>query len=84
MTAKVVAIGNSRGIRIPNNILKSMKIDTEIDLVYNEEKEEILIRPVKKARQGWDDAFRKMNHSGDDKMLIHDSVDIDNGWEWQL
>lgn len=82
MTAKVVAIGNSRGIRIPNNILKSMKIDTEIDLIYNEEKEEILIRPVKKARQGWEDAFRKMNRSGDDRMLIHDSVDIDNGWEW--
>jgi antitoxin MazE len=83
MTAKIIAIGNSKGIRIPNNILKSLKIDSEVDLIIDEDRKEILIRSQQKSRQGWDSVFKKMNTNGDDKLLIDDTVDLDDSdWKW--
>jgi len=32
----------------------------------------IILRPVKKAREGWDEAFRSMRENGDDQLLIPD------------
>jgi len=83
MTAKIISIGNSKGIRIPNNILKSLKIDSEVDIIINEEKREILLRPSRKSRQGWDKAFGKMSESHDDQLIINDSIDLDEkDWKW--
>jgi antitoxin MazE len=83
MTAKIISIGNSKGIRIPNNILKSLKIDSEVDLIVNEDRRELLLRPTRKSRQGWDKSFTKMNENHDDQLLINDSIDLDEtDWTW--
>jgi antitoxin MazE len=83
MTVKIISIGNSKGIRIPNNVLKSLKIGSEIDMVVNEDRGEVLLRPVKKARDGWENAFKRMNEAGDDSLLVNGMNNFDNDdWKW--
>lgn len=81
MIAKVIQIGNSKGIRIPNQILKEMNIENQIELIIDDKKNEIILKPVHKTREGWNDAFKKMKLSSDDKLIIDDSLDL-NDWEW--
>ena len=38
----------------------------------------IIIRPVKKAREGWDEAFQSMRENGDDALLIPDVFEDEN------
>ena len=83
MQAKVVHIGNSRGIRIPNHIIKALKITDEVDIVVDEDRSEIILKPVRKPRENWEQAFRKMNDAGEDRLIIADSTDLDTDeWEW--
>jgi len=82
MRARVIKIGNSQGLRIPKPILDQTGIldDVEIEV----EKNQIVIRPVKNVREGWDDAFKNMGQKGDDEPIIDD--DISHSWdeeEWQ-
>lgn len=83
MRARVIKIGNSQGLRIPKPILEQtgIKDDVEIELENNR----IIIRPVQKAREGWDQAFKKMARNGDDEPLIDDE-EIPHSWddeEWR-
>jgi len=81
MIAKIIQIGNSKGIRIPNQILKDMNIENQIELIINDSKDEIILKPVHKIREGWLDSFKKMNSNFDDKLIIDDSLDLKD-WEW--
>jgi len=81
MIAKIIQIGNSKGIRIPNQILKDMNIENQIELIINDNKDEIILKPVHKIREGWLDSFKKMNSNADDKLIIDDSLDLKD-WEW--
>jgi antitoxin MazE len=83
MRARVIKIGNSQGLRIPKPILEQTGIrdDVEIDV----EKNQIIIRPVQKARDGWDKSFKRMAEKGDDTLIINDN-DISHSWdeeEWR-
>lgn len=81
MKAKIVPIGNSKGIRIPNHILKQFNINTQVELIVDENKNEIILKPVKKARIDWDKSFKKMNEEKHDDLIIDDSIDLEE-WEW--
>ncbi|HPS58262.1 MAG TPA: AbrB/MazE/SpoVT family DNA-binding domain-containing protein [Spirochaetota bacterium] len=81
MIAKVIQIGNSKGIRIPNQILKEMNIETQLELIISDKKDEIILKPLHKVRDGWNDSFKKMKSSDEDKLIIDDSLDL-NEWEW--
>jgi len=81
VVTKIIPIGNSRGIRIPNRILKQLEIDDRIELVFNEESGEITLRPIRNVREGWDEAFKKMHAIGQDELIIDDSIDL-HDWEW--
>ena len=81
MIVKIVPIGNSRGIRIPNHILKRFDISNQIELIVDESKNEIILKPVKKTRQDWDESFKKMNERKHDELIIDDSLDLQD-WEW--
>ena len=83
MRARIVKIGNSRGIRIPKPILEQSGITEDVDIVV--ENHQIIIRPLLKPRTGWDNAFRKMAENYDD-MLIDGDEPISHSWdetEWQ-
>lgn len=82
MRARVIKIGNSQGLRIPKPILEQTGIMDDVEIEV--EKNQIIIRPVKDVRQGWDAAFKNMGKKGDDELFIDDS--ILNSWdeeEWQ-
>jgi antitoxin MazE len=81
VVTKIIPIGNSKGIRIPNRILKQLEIDDRIELVFDEQSREITLRPVRAARAGWNDAFKKMHATGQDELIIDDSIDL-HDWEW--
>ncbi|MDB4303871.1 AbrB/MazE/SpoVT family DNA-binding domain-containing protein [Desulfosarcina sp.] len=82
MRARVIKIGNSQGLRIPKPILEQTGIMDDVEIEV--EKNQIIIRPVKNVRQGWDAAFKNMGEKGDDELTFDDS--ISNSWdekEWQ-
>lgn len=83
MRARVIKIGNSQGLRIPKPILEQTGIMDDVEIEV--EKNKIIIRPGRHAREGWDKAFKKMREKDDDAPLI-DEIDISNSWdeeEWQ-
>jgi len=83
MRARVIKIGNSQGLRIPKPILEQTGIMDDVEIVV--EKNQIIIRPVKDVREGWDAAFKSMGEKGDDKMIIDENISHswDEGeWQW--
>jgi len=83
LRARVIKIGNSQGLRIPKPILEQTGIMDDVEIEV--EKNQIIIRPAKNAREGWDDAFKMMGENDDDEPIIDDG-NISNSWdeeEWQ-
>jgi antitoxin MazE len=81
MLVSVIPIGNSKGIRLPKNIINELKIEDKVEMeIHNKA---IVIRRIeKKPRQGWADAFAEMHKKGDDKPLIQDLKNESFDWEW--
>lgn len=83
MRARVIKIGNSKGLRIPKPILEQTGIMDDVEIEV--EKNKIIIRPVKDVRDGWENAFKLMRKKGDDELVIEDEK-ISHSWdeeEWQ-
>ena len=81
MIAKIVPIGNSKGIRIPNHVLKQMNINNQLELIIDESNNEIILKPIHNIRDGWSESFKKMHENGNDNLIIDDLLDLD-GWDW--
>lgn len=64
--AKVIHIGTSKGIRIPAALLKELGDPSAFDIVENHNK--IILKPLKKPRDGWEKAFALMHRNGDDAI----------------
>ncbi len=85
MKARIVKIGNSRGIRIPKSLILQAGIKDEVELDVEENR--LIITSPSRPRAGWADAFRRMALRGDDALL---DGDVMNGsrwdeeeWEWK-
>jgi antitoxin MazE len=82
MRAHIIKIGNSQGLRIPKPILDQTGIMDDVEIEV--EKDQIIIRPVKDVRDGWDAAFKTMGEKKDDEPIIDDN--LSHSWdeeEWQ-
>ena len=82
MRARVIKIGNSQGLRIPKPILDQTGIMDDVEIEV--EKNQIIIRPVKNVREGWDAAFKIMSEKGDDESILDEN--FSHSWdeeEWQ-
>ncbi len=77
MKTKIVAIGNSRGIRIPHTFLKQCQLEDAIELEVRNG--ELVIRSLIKPRTGWTRAFREMASKKDDRLL---DPGLSSGSEW--
>lgn len=82
LKAKLIKIGNSRGIRIPKYILELLNLDEEIELIIDEDAKELHIRSKKPPRVHWEKSFRQMHKNQDDGLLIDDGFDFDFEDEW--
>jgi len=80
MEVSVIKIGNSKGIRLSKSLLESYNIKDSVELIL--EKGHIVIKPKPEPRKGWEAAFKKMNESGDDKLLMDDVFEDENFKEW--
>lgn len=76
MQIPVISVGNSKGIRLNKMLLQRYNIVDMVELVMEDDC--IIIRPVKKAREGWDEAFQSMRENGDDALLIPDVFEDEN------
>jgi len=85
MKTRIVAIGNSQGIRIPKPLLEQTGLSGEVEI--SAEDDGLVIRPAKRPRAGWAAAFRKMAQRGDDTLLDDAAPSLsawDEGeWQWQ-
>ena len=86
MKTKIIKIGNSRGIRVPKVVLQLIGIENEVDLEVDQDK--IILKPIRRQRSGWQEAFRQMAANSDDQLLdgndvISQSSWDDNEWAWE-
>jgi len=80
MQVSVIKIGNSRGIRLSKTLLDRYQIRDTVELIL--EKGHIVIIPKAEPRKGWEEAFKQMHTSGDDKPLMNDVFEDENFEEW--
>ncbi len=81
MITRIVKIGNSQGIRIPKILIEQSGLKEEVDLEV--ENNQIVIRPIRKIREGWDHAFQLMAEKGDDQLLDKDAGINQSSWDSQ-
>jgi antitoxin MazE len=90
MRARIIRIGNSRGLRIPKALLEEAGLQDEVEITIRGDA--LVVRSARTARSGWEDAFREMASHGDDRLLDADliadgTVGVDESageeWEWK-
>lgn len=82
MRAKIVRIGNSRGVRIPKALLLEAGIDGEVDLRVTDEG--IVIAPVEATRAGWAEDALLIRERGEGGLLDPTTPTHfdETEWEW--
>lgn len=85
MTAKLIQIGNSKGVRIPKNVIDKYNLVDELEIVETEEG--IIIKPISTIRKGWDGMFKEAKASADKDDDFSDFKSVNNDfdtseWEW--
>jgi antitoxin MazE len=84
MKARIVRIGNSRGIRIPKPLLEQTGLDDEVEIEVRDGS--LVISRVDSPRGGWSEAFRAMAERGDDALLDDGPTTSrfdEDEWEWR-
>ena len=83
MKTKLIAIGNSKGVRIPAALIREAGLEYEIDLRV--EQDGLKISPARTVREGWDEAFAAAADDSAEAPLIDDTLanDFDDqDWRW--
>jgi len=80
---RIVRIGNSRGIRLPKALLEQAQLPEEIEL--QAEPGRIVVRGVRRTREGWAEAAQAMHQHGDDRLLDAPAATRfdQEAWEWR-
>ena len=85
MKARIVKIGNSRGIRIPKPLIEETGLGEEVEIQV--EGNRLVIAPASRARADWATSFQKMAQRGDDALVDGDvqvgTVWEEGEWEWE-
>ena len=80
MNVHIIQIGNSKGIRLPKNLLEKYNITDVVELILEEDC--IILKPKTSSRTGWEKLFKEMHENGDDKLLVSDVFEDENLEEW--
>lgn len=85
MRAKIIKIGNSRGIMLSKQLLSQYEFSNEVEIIFDQEG--ILIKPIKeRPRQNWDKQFEEakaLGHEPEGELLGGFENDFDkNEWKW--
>jgi antitoxin MazE len=82
-TLKVRKIGNSKGIVIPQKILKLIETDQEEILIEVDESGILLKSNKETVRNGWEKSFKKMAKHKDDQLIIPDVFENEKFDAWK-
>ena len=80
MKAKIIKIGNSKGLRLSKTILEKYNIQDEVELILQEE--QIVLKRIDTPRKGWEKAFEEMHRNQDDNLLVNDVYEDETLEEW--
>ena len=82
MRASIVRIGNSRGLRIPKALLEQCGIGDAVDLAVEEGR--LVLRPIRRVREGWTEEAEAMAAAGDDELLDPETPTSfdEEEWDW--
>ncbi len=85
MTIKLIQIGNSKGLRLPKNIIVKYNLKEVLEIFETDEG--ILIKPASEVRKEWDAQFKRANASDvpDDDFsdFMSASSEFDRSeWKW--
>ena len=80
--ARIVRIGNSRGIRIPKVWLEQLRLGEEVELSVEQDK--LVVRRARVPREGWSEEFQRMAQRQDDRMVDQPVAGRwdEEEWEW--
>ncbi len=81
--ARIVRIGNSRGIRVPKALLEQAELPVEVELYA--EPRRLVVRAVRGTRSGWAEAAKTMHARGEDDLLdkpTSTQFDVED-WQWR-
>ncbi len=82
MRTRIVAIGNSRGVRIPKPLLEQAGLSDEVEL--RAEDGRIVVAAVRRARDGWAEAAAQLHARGEDALVETPAPLFDDEeWEWR-
>jgi antitoxin MazE len=79
MKARLVRIGNSRGIRLPKAIIDQVGLDDEVELRVQDHS--VVITPTSPPRTGWAEAARRLSGRGLLDPVTRTRFDEDE-WQW--
>ena len=83
MKVKLVPIGNSKGVRIPQAFIRACGFGEHVEMRI--EQDAIVLEAPRNPRESWDAAFEKMAAEGDDQLLVPGELSNewdDAEWEW--
>jgi len=84
MRARIIQIGNSRGIRIAKPLLEQTGLHGDVEISVRNGA--LLIHPATRPRAGWAEAFKEMAERGDDALLDAEARGLtrwdEDEWEW--
>ncbi len=75
--ARIVRIGNPQGVRLPKAVLAASGLSGEVEIEAADG--QVVIRPARHPREGWEEAAREMHANGGDRLLDPEIVS-----EWDL
>jgi antitoxin MazE len=82
MKARLVQIGNSRGVRLPKPLIEQAGLTDEVELRVRGNT--VIIVARKTPRAGWAEAARQLSASGGDRLLDDPSPTHfdETDWRW--
>jgi antitoxin MazE len=80
LKSSLTRIGNSQGIRIPKAIVEQLGLQHGVELEV--ENNQLVVRPLKRVRQGWAEAAKAMHDAGEDKLLDPETPTAFDEKEW--
>jgi len=80
MKARIVRVGNSRGVRLPKPLLEEAGLLDEVEI--RAEPGRIVIESATRPRAGWADAAREMAVQGEDGLIDEPTPTRFDAEEW--
>ena len=82
MKARLVRIGNSRGVRLPKPLIEEAGLGDEVELRVRQGA--VIIRSAFRVRSGWAEAAGQMHDRGEDRLLAEPTPTRfdDEEWRW--